>query len=146
MAFTCTATMKSSVQTTVSEKQKKLVLVATPVILATQEVTLGGSRFKANPRQTVWESLSWKYPTQKALAEWLMWQSSCLTKHGILSSKFIVFRIKVYCNWVKIPSVQKIQCLGKSKSRNEYCRREKRTKCNNVNFFKRNCERRWRQW
>jgi hypothetical protein len=35
-----------------------LVLVATPVILDTQEATLGGSRFKANPRQTVWESLS----------------------------------------------------------------------------------------
>jgi hypothetical protein len=36
-----------------------------PVILAAQEAQIRGLSARSQPRQIVWETLSWKYPTQK---------------------------------------------------------------------------------
>jgi hypothetical protein len=42
-----------------------------PVIVATQEAEIRRVMVRSQPRQIVWETLSWKYQTQKGLVEWL---------------------------------------------------------------------------
>jgi hypothetical protein len=50
------------------------VPVLTPIILTTQEAEIRKIAVRGQPRQTVLETLSQKYPTQKkGLAEWLKW-------------------------------------------------------------------------
>jgi hypothetical protein len=43
----------------------------TPVILATQEAEIRWITFQSQPRQNVWESLSWTNSSQKRTGEWL---------------------------------------------------------------------------
>jgi hypothetical protein len=43
----------------------------TPIILTTQEAEIRRIMVQSQPRQIVYETLSWKYLTQKGLLEWL---------------------------------------------------------------------------
>jgi hypothetical protein len=53
------------------KKQNQLALGLTPVILATQEAEIRRIGVHSQLGQTVHETLSRKYPSQKGLVEWL---------------------------------------------------------------------------
>jgi hypothetical protein len=49
-----------------------------PIILAIQEGEIRKMAVQSQHRQICHEILSWKYPTQERLAEWIKWYSAYL--------------------------------------------------------------------